>query len=124
MARWWEIPLAEQSPVPKVRAVAYYRHSAHNRQENSIPIQKAQVHKWARDYDVEIIHEFTDAGISGLTADITLGVLLSDAKELEILGYLAMPRSEAGEKAFRLSSGSSRIDMFGRTDLTFLQQLL
>jgi DNA invertase Pin-like site-specific DNA recombinase len=69
MARWWEIPLAGQSPVPKVRAVAYYRDSAHNRQENSIPIQKAQVHKWARDYDVEIIHEFTDAGISGLTAE-------------------------------------------------------
>ena len=69
MARWWEIPLTEQSSVPKVRAVAYYRHSAQDRQENSIPIQRAQVHKWARDYDVEIIHEFADAGISGLTAE-------------------------------------------------------
>jgi DNA invertase Pin-like site-specific DNA recombinase len=56
--------------------------------------------------------------------DITLGVILANSTETEILGYLAMPRSLAGEKAFRLSSSSARVDMFGRTDLAFLQQLL
>ena len=57
--------------------------------------------------------------------DITLGVLLSDPKELEILGYVAMPRFLAGDQLVPLSSESSpRIDLFGRCDLGFLQQLL
>jgi hypothetical protein len=46
--------------------VAYYRHSAQDRQENSIPIQRDQVREWAEKNGVEIIHEFADAGKSGL----------------------------------------------------------
>jgi DNA invertase Pin-like site-specific DNA recombinase len=51
------------------RAVAYYRHSAQDRQENSIAIQQEQVQQWARENGVEIIHEFADRGKSGLTAE-------------------------------------------------------
>ncbi len=64
---WWEIDQA-QGPA-KVRAVAYYRHSAQDRQENSIPIQRDQVHEWAEQNGVEIIREFADHGKSGLTAE-------------------------------------------------------
>ena len=64
---WWEIDQA-QGPA-KVRAVAYYRHSAQDRQENSIPIQRDQVHEWAEQNGVEIIREFADHGRSGLTAE-------------------------------------------------------
>ena len=49
--------------------MAYYRHSAQDRQENSIPIQRDQVREWAQKNGVEIIHEFADAGKSGLTAE-------------------------------------------------------
>jgi hypothetical protein len=56
--------------------------------------------------------------------DITLGVLLSDPKELEILGYVALPRGLAGTGTMRISSKSIRAEMFGRGDLAFLQALL
>jgi len=56
--------------------------------------------------------------------DLTLGVLLSDHNELDILGYVALPRLLAGTSAMRLSAASPRIDLFGRTDLAFLQHLL
>ena len=69
MAHWWEIPTAEELQVVRSRAVAYYRHSAQDRQENSIPIQQEQVRQWAEQRGVEIIHEFKDAGKSGLTAE-------------------------------------------------------
>ncbi len=49
--------------------VAYYRHSAQDHQENSIPIQRDQVREWATKNGVEIIHEFADAGKSGLNAE-------------------------------------------------------
>lgn len=40
MTQWWEIDTPQlPGAVPKFRAVAYYRHSAQDRQENSIPIQ-------------------------------------------------------------------------------------
>ncbi|MEQ8785081.1 MAG: recombinase family protein [Pirellulaceae bacterium] len=70
MTHWWEIanPIAPDG-LPKVRAVAYYRHSAQDRQENSIPIQRDQVREWADKNGVEIIHEFADAGKSGLNAE-------------------------------------------------------
>ena len=58
---------ADQPDRP--RAVAYYRHSAQDRQENSIPIQQGQVHEWAEKNGVDIIHEFADAGKSGLNAE-------------------------------------------------------
>jgi hypothetical protein len=54
MTQWWEIGTADaQAPVPKVRAVAYYRHSAQDRQENSIPIQQEQVREWIEKNGVE-----------------------------------------------------------------------
>ena len=44
------------------QAVAYYRHSAQDRQENSIPIQQDQVRQFAEEHGIEIIKEFADAG--------------------------------------------------------------
>ena len=49
--------------------MAYYRQSAQDRQENSIPIQADQVRQWAENNGVDIIKEFTDPGKSGLTAE-------------------------------------------------------
>ncbi len=70
MAHWWETIDAEQtSKIVCPRAVAYYRHSAQDRQENSIPIQREQVREWAEKNGVEIIYEFEDAGKSGLNAE-------------------------------------------------------
>ncbi len=69
MNNWWEIAPAESDRPPMVRAVAYYRHSAQDRQENSIPIQQDQVREWAKEHGVEIIHEFCDAGKSGLNSE-------------------------------------------------------
>jgi DNA invertase Pin-like site-specific DNA recombinase len=65
---WWEIPAEERAAILR-RAVAYYRHSAQDRQENSIPIQRDQVREWAEKNGVTIIHEFEDAGKSGLNAE-------------------------------------------------------
>ena len=56
--------------------------------------------------------------------DITLGVLLSDSNDLEILGYVALPRWLAGSSTFRFGSTSTRTELFGRRDLEFLQHLL
>ena len=58
---WWK---QKVKPI-KARAVAYYRHSAQDRQENSIPIQREQVRKFAAEYGIEIIKEFADHGKSG-----------------------------------------------------------
>ena len=70
MKPWWEVAAADHDDAPaKPRAVAYYRHSAQDRQENSIPIQQEQVREWAEKNGVEIIKEFADAGKSGLTAE-------------------------------------------------------
>jgi hypothetical protein len=70
MTHWWEIEIRQPAgEEPKLRAVAYYRHSAQDRQQNSIPIQQEQVREWAQKNGVEIIHEFADAGKSGLTAE-------------------------------------------------------
>jgi len=70
MDAWWAkgapgAPL----PVSRPRAVAYYRHSAQDRQENSIPLQREQVRKWAQEQGIEIIMEFADHGKSGLSAE-------------------------------------------------------
>lgn len=69
VTHWWETAHSEPVDVPQLKAVAYYRHSAQDRQENSIPIQKEQVGKCAEENGVEIIHEFSDAGRSGLNAE-------------------------------------------------------
>ena len=39
MSHWWEIAPADHVVVIRPRAVAYYRHSAQDRQKNSIHIQ-------------------------------------------------------------------------------------
>ena len=69
MTHWWEIGTPDPNAVPKFRGVAYYRHSAQDRQENSIPLQRDQVRQWADENGVEIIHEFADAGKSGLNSE-------------------------------------------------------
>jgi len=70
MPQWWEATTQQPTAtLPQFRAVAYYRHSAQDRQENSIPIQRDQVREWAEKNSVEIIHEFADAGKSGLTSE-------------------------------------------------------
>lgn len=51
------------------KAVAYYRHSAEDKQENSVPLQRDFVHDLLQKHDVEIIHEEADEGVSGLTAN-------------------------------------------------------
>jgi len=57
------------SEARKYRAVAYYRHSAQDRQENSVEIQQDQVRQFAAENDIEIIHEFADRGKSGLSTE-------------------------------------------------------
>ncbi len=51
------------------KAVAYYRHSAEDKQENSVPLQRDFVHELLKKHDIEIIHEEADEGVSGLTAN-------------------------------------------------------
>jgi DNA invertase Pin-like site-specific DNA recombinase len=68
--RWWaQGGPANEPAAPRFRAVAYYRHSAQDRQENSVAIQQEHVQKWAQENHVEIIQEFADRGKSGLTAE-------------------------------------------------------
>ena len=69
MRKWWEAQSEHTDATGLRRAVAYYRHSAQDRQENSIEIQREQVSQWARENGVKIIHEFIDPGKSGLTAE-------------------------------------------------------
>jgi DNA invertase Pin-like site-specific DNA recombinase len=70
MPNWWERQEnSDQQSQFAYRAVAYYRHSAQDRQENSIAIQQDQVRSWAESNGIEIIHEFMDPGKSGLTAE-------------------------------------------------------
>ena len=55
--------------------------------------------------------------------DITLGVLLSDPDDFEILGYVALPRWLGGATTRSASDPTStRTELFGRSDLAFLQQ--
>lgn len=51
------------------RAVAYYRHSAEDKQENSVAIQRDHAIKFAAASNIEIIHEEADEGKSGLSAN-------------------------------------------------------
>ena len=70
MTPWSKIEIPQPpGEEPKLRAVAYYRHSTLDRQQNSISIQQEQVREWAQRNGVEIIHEFADAGKSGLAAE-------------------------------------------------------
>ena len=68
MTQWWETeePRLESK---RLRAVAYYRHSAQIGQENSVEIQQDNVRQFAEKYDIEIVGEYADRGKSGLTVE-------------------------------------------------------
>jgi DNA invertase Pin-like site-specific DNA recombinase len=57
------------SPHTRKKAVAYYRHSAEDKQENSVAIQREHTEKFAHKHNVEIIHEEVDEGKTGLLAN-------------------------------------------------------
>jgi hypothetical protein len=44
-----------------IKGMAYYRQSARNCQEKSIPMQQEQVKKYAAEHGIDIIREFTDS---------------------------------------------------------------
>ncbi len=81
---WWvKEPAIAEPALPPFRAVAYYRHSARDRQENSVAIQQELVQKWAKENGVDIIHEFADRGKSGLTREsIILAILERETRGL------------------------------------------
>lgn len=60
--------MAISAPIRK-KAVAYYRHSAEDKQENSVPIQREHFQKFSAIHNIEIIHEEADEGETGLTSD-------------------------------------------------------
>jgi DNA invertase Pin-like site-specific DNA recombinase len=57
------------SQQTRKKAVAYYRHSAEDKQENSVAIQRQHTQKFAAEHNIEIIHEEADEGKSGLLAN-------------------------------------------------------
>src|SRR5580704_16402343 len=63
------LPWMKPKTVAVKRAVAYYWHSAQDRQENSIEIQQEQVGKFAAGHAIEIVREFADRGKTGLCAE-------------------------------------------------------
>lgn len=66
---WWTKNDKADADRPRLRAVAYYRHSAEIGQENSVEIQQDNVREFAAKHDIEIIQEFADRGKSGLNAE-------------------------------------------------------
>jgi DNA invertase Pin-like site-specific DNA recombinase len=56
------------SQQTRKKAIAYYRHSAEDKQENSVAIQRQHTQKFADEHNIEIIHEEADEGKSGLLA--------------------------------------------------------
>ena len=60
--------LIASQQTPK-KAIAYYRHSAEDKQENSVAIQRQHTQKFADENNIEIIHEEADEGKSGLLAN-------------------------------------------------------
>lgn len=48
--------------------------------------------------------------------DMTLGVLLSEPADFNILGFIALPRFGSDSKPIRFTSSSVRTELFGRTD--------
>jgi DNA invertase Pin-like site-specific DNA recombinase len=68
MDKWWE-QLDKPEAKEKKKSITYYRHSAQDRQENSIQIQSELIHKFAKEHGIEIIKEFADYGKSGLSTD-------------------------------------------------------
>ena len=69
MEAWWIQEDVSAKGQPRLRAVAYYRHSAEIGQENSVEIQQDNVRAFAQQHGIEIINEFADRGKSGLNAE-------------------------------------------------------
>ncbi len=69
MEAWWKTASGEPEGRPRLRAVAYYRHSAEIGQENSVEIQQDNVQAFAAKHDIDIVEEFADRGKSGLNAE-------------------------------------------------------
>jgi DNA invertase Pin-like site-specific DNA recombinase len=59
----------DPKPTAEKKAVAYYRHSAQDKQEYSVEIQQEHVRKFAADHGVEIVKEFADRGVTGVVVD-------------------------------------------------------
>jgi len=91
---WWK---KSAKPIQS-KAVAYYRHSAQDRQENSIPIQRERVKKFAREHGIEVIREFADYGKSGLSTEgredfkKIMEVIVDPSKEFDYVLVLDMSR--------------------------------
>lgn len=96
------------------QAVAYYRHSAEDKQENSIAIQREQVEQFAVENGIDIISECIDDGVSGLTAqrkgfqDLLQHWVEDDSMRFDYVLVLDVSRfgrfqnpDEAGAYAFR-----------------------
>ncbi len=69
MDAWWTQASGREKQITKLRAVAYYRHSAEIGQENSVEIQQDNVRAFAAKHEIDIINEFADRGKSGLNAE-------------------------------------------------------
>ena len=75
---WWKKTTVKTTS----KGIAYYRHSAEDRQEYSIPIQREEVKKFAAENGIEIIKDFPDYGVSGLSSK-------GRDKFVEMLKYVA-----------------------------------
>jgi len=69
MEAWWKKGGKQERDSVRNRAVAYYRHSAEIGQENSVEIQQDNIRTFAEKHGIEVIHEFSDRGKSGLNAE-------------------------------------------------------
>ena len=69
MEAWWKKADTQAADPQRLRAVAYFRHSAEVGQENSVEIQQDNVQAFAAKHDIDIIKEFADRGKSGLNAE-------------------------------------------------------
>jgi len=69
MDAWWKKASENTDGQSRLRAVAYYRHSAEIGQENSVEIQQDNVRAFAAKHSLDIIKEFADRGKSGLNAE-------------------------------------------------------
>lgn len=91
---WWK----KTTKPATSKGVAYYRHSAQDRQENSIPIQRERVKKFAGEHGIEIIREFADHGKSGLSTEgredfkKIMEMIIDPSKEFDYVLVLDMSR--------------------------------
>jgi hypothetical protein len=56
--------------------------------------------------------------------DVTLGVLLAEPIELQILGYIILPRWLESNQSMRVFCSSQNIELLGYRSLDFLTKLI